>query len=673
MFSKRIISMLVVLSFISQALVVVDTDSYSSVVVEDSSILEELSEQDGARASPSNLSVPFTDFAGGTGSCSCMGGTTFTNGKIMIFAADSDNTTYGGYDKDFQLYVTDGTLTGTSMIKEINEGGIPVSQFNSGISHTWHNDVLYFALDDGIHGKEFWRTDGTEEGTYLVKDIREGEVGSEPSGFVVWKNHIYFKAMDSTTTGYELWKSDGSEDGTAMLKDIYPGDNWDESSNPGGFKEFKGKLYFSAEDEDHGRELWTTDGTEEGTVLFMDIDSREGSTGFEYSSSPSNFLIFNDFMYFSASNASGKELWKTDGTIEGTVLVKDIVPGTTGSGIRGIVASNLATSRSGYGKFAVMDDHFYFQVKTCSSEDCFNLWKSDGTEEGTVAVTSFEEGDDIQIYATYRGGYVVGESKIVFVVEHHEYDEELWITDGTPEGTHLVKDINVDDDGDGGNDGDSQITRIVAGSGDIFYFSANPGVVNEDALWRTDGTENGTYEVGSLPIKGISLSGVGHSNSGMTPFGNHLIFSGFVSSAGGACAVGCGEDFWILHNISSGFSPTPSYTVYTNDEMDPITFEVPNLQVSYNGNGTAWMVKDVKPGSSSGHPHDLTAVGNMLFFSAFLGDNTDNEELWKSDGTASGTVLVKDINSGSDSSSPEGLIAVGNTLYFTADDGTNGR
>ena len=63
MFSKRIISMLVVLSFISQALVVVDTDSYSSVLVEDSSILEELSEQNGARTGePSNnLSVPFTD------------------------------------------------------------------------------------------------------------------------------------------------------------------------------------------------------------------------------------------------------------------------------------------------------------------------------------------------------------------------------------------------------------------------------------------------------------------------------------------------------------------------------------------------------------------------------------------------------------------------------------
>ena len=189
-------------------------------------------------------------------------------------------------------------------------------------------------------------------------------------------------------------------------------------------------------------------------------------------------------MYFSATNASGQELWKTDGTVEGTSQVKDIIPGTTGSNVRGIVPSNLDTSRLSYDKFAVMDDHFYFQVRTCTSGPCDNLWKSDGTEEGTVAVTTFEEDDNTQMAATYRGGYVVGESKMVFVVEHmDEYDEELWITDGTPEGTHLVKDINVDDDGDGGNDGDSQITRIVAGSGDIFYFSANPGVVNEDALW----------------------------------------------------------------------------------------------------------------------------------------------------------------------------------------------
>ena len=63
-------------------------------------------------------------------------------------------------------------------------------------------------------------------------------------------------------------------------------------------------------------------------------------------------------------------------------------------------------------------------------------------------------------------------------------------------------------------------------------------------------------------------------------------------------------------------------------------------------------------------------VGNTLYFVA--NDGTNGEELWKSDGTASGTMMVKDISSGSSQSNIYGFTAVGSTLYFRADDGTNG-
>ena len=82
------------------------------------------------------------------------------------------------------------------------------------------------------------------------------------------------------------------------------------------------------------------------------------------------------------------------------------------------------------------------------------------------------------------------------------------------------------------------------------------------------------------------------------------------------------------------------------------------------------MVKDINSGSSSSSPSDPTAVGNTLYFTA--NDGTNGYELWKSDGTASGTVMVKDIRSGSGSSFPSYLTVVGNTHYFTANDGTNG-
>ena len=82
------------------------------------------------------------------------------------------------------------------------------------------------------------------------------------------------------------------------------------------------------------------------------------------------------------------------------------------------------------------------------------------------------------------------------------------------------------------------------------------------------------------------------------------------------------------------------------------------------------MVKDIRSGSSSSSPAYLTAVGSTLYFRAT--DGTNGQELWKSDGSASGTVMVKDIRSGSSASNPSFLTAVGSTLYFTADDGTKG-
>jgi ELWxxDGT repeat protein len=81
-------------------------------------------------------------------------------------------------------------------------------------------------------------------------------------------------------------------------------------------------------------------------------------------------------------------------------------------------------------------------------------------------------------------------------------------------------------------------------------------------------------------------------------------------------------------------------------------------------------VKDIDSGVYGSYPTNLTDVSGTLFFTAR--DGSLGYELWKSDGTELGTVLVKDIRSGSYGSAPHSLTAVGTSLFFVAADGTNG-
>ena len=102
-------------------------------------------------------------------------------------------------------------------------------------------------------------------------------------------------------------------DSISLFKDIYTGVSYGSgnSSNPSYLTVFNGSLYFRADNGINGYELWKTDGTDQGTVLVKDIYTGSGS------SAPSNLTVFNGSLYFSARDGNGIELWKTDGTAQG--------------------------------------------------------------------------------------------------------------------------------------------------------------------------------------------------------------------------------------------------------------------------------------------------------------------------------------------------------------------
>src|SRR5262249_4710026 len=140
------------------------------------------------------------------------------------------------------------------------------------------NGALFFRANDGIHGRELWTSDGTEEGTRLVKDINPSPAGSSPDGvgdygheLVNGNGTLYFSADDGAD-GFELWKREVAAAVTQLLKDINPGAA---SSNPHYLtyvsSNARSRLFFAATEPDHGTELWWSDGTEQGTALYQDI------------------------------------------------------------------------------------------------------------------------------------------------------------------------------------------------------------------------------------------------------------------------------------------------------------------------------------------------------------------------------------------------------------------
>lgn len=370
------------------------------------------------------------------------------NGKLLFSANDGTN--------GVELWISDGTATGTQMMN-INPGaaGSSPSVFLE------YGGKLYFAATDGTNGRELWVSDGTVSGTQMFKDINVGSGNAFPAFFAEFNGKLYFAAQDGTS-GTELWVSDGTPGGTQLLKDINPGSN---SSFPYNPKVYNGKMYFVANDGTHGKELWVSDGTSVGTMMIKDINT--GANG-----SFSNHILteYNGKLYFSASDGStyGEELWATDGTALGTQMIKDINPGSDSSSPKGMMIYN--------GKL-----FFSANDGTHGAE----LWTSDGTTTGTQLFKDINTGAaSITILGNYYGTEYKG--KLYFQAEDGTNGLELWVTDGTPSATQMIKDINP---GSG-----HAAPNFFTAYNDRLYFTAADGT-NGKEMWVTNGTADSTYKI----------------------------------------------------------------------------------------------------------------------------------------------------------------------------------
>jgi ELWxxDGT repeat protein len=424
---------------------------------------------------------------------------------------------------DEELWVTDGTVAGTHLVKTM-PANAKITQL------TMIGTRVYFTFD-GNNGNELWTSDGTAAGTVLLKLVDPGGGPNDQDNLTNFDGTLFFTASDSAH-GNELWKTDGTAAGTVLVKDINPGPGDSDVAN---LTVLNGTLFFEADDGRHGfngSELWKSDGTAEGTVLVKDINPAAGS-------SMDEFTNLNGTVFFEAFDAASRwGLWKTDGTAAGTVLIKDFTPFALG----------------GLGSLQNVNGTLFFTVNDGVHGDL--LWRSDGTAAGSQMI--MQPGS-----ALVLGSLTNVNGTLFFDGTDGVHGDELWKSDGTLAGTVMVKDIAPGAPG-------SLLMNPTAVGGTLF-FSANDGTHGAQ-LWKSDGTAAGTVMVtnirgqaGSLgPEHLVNVNGVLEFD-GRDSNDNIGLFRSDGTAAG---TVELAANFDSRSSI--GFAPTPLTDDFNGDRSSDI-------------------------------------------------------------------------------------------------------
>ncbi|MDB5389167.1 MAG: hypothetical protein JWM11_4813 [Planctomycetaceae bacterium] len=416
-----------------------------------------------------------------------------------------------------------------------------------------------------------------------------------------------FIAVTGFGTPDSLYKTDGTSSGTVLLHHFTT--LYSLGFSVGAFsQEFNGVLYFSADDGDNGNGLWKTDGTPEGTVLVTNV-----------AASPENLTVMNGQLYFSGYDSiHGRELWTSDGTGAGTHLLDDIIPGTAGS-----LDDGDSTD------IVPFQGKLYFGVETAAGES--QIWTSDGTAGGTQMKDLQIASSPGQLAWTSITDLAEFNNRLIFKARQDVTSGvgALWVSDGTTDGTVPLNQVA------GSVAGTSATTisdpTLLGQIDGVLYFSpTTDDPASNLGLWATDGTLAGTRF-----IKNPGAPNTFRSNFGQLAKGadGQLYFS----------ARDAGEDteLWVTDGTTPG----------THRLVDISPGDLPKI---------------LGGGPASSDPGGFVPLDGQTYFYADVWKQ--GTELWKTDGTASGTVLVKDLLPGRYGSYPYTITEFHGGLLFITEE-----
>lgn len=555
------------------------------------------------------------------------------NGKVFYVGSDATNGA--------ELWVTDGTANGTRLVKDIEPGS--GSSTPGGFYHPPSSPYMFFKATTSSEGLELWVTDGTEQGTHmLTAGFEPGATGSSPLIHLAHADKIYYVST-TLVDGRELYVSDGTNAGTYMLKEANPGSSGHSSVS---LLADGSDVYFSLYGPPtYTSALYKTDGTPAGTTLLVNKDA----SGNDITDSMELEFMFNGRILYSYFDwDTGYELFSTGLTNATTGLVGDFYSG---------FSSSYATALHRQ----VVNGKALVTISFDSSGTPKGYYLTDGTSAGTNKIT--------QSVSTSTILGMIG-TKLLYRGCINDYDCELYSSQGVSGDAILIKDFYPGATNGNANSGSPS---SVAQIGSKIFFTATSDTEGQE-LWVTDGTTAGTVLLKDIN-PGTTSSGPGN----FTVMGSKLIFT--------AKAPTSGEEVWITDG-------TPAGTVIYKDLVPGTGSSGPKNLIAldatqlfftaYNSlSGFASVfISDTSNYNTTGIPHAMVESLNsetksMIEFNGLVyfdaQDSSVGMPLWVTNGTSTGTTKITDIYPLSSCSDINNLTVYNGSLFFSASTEANGN
>jgi ELWxxDGT repeat protein len=503
-----------------------------------------------------------------------------------------------------ELWVTDATAAGTRRL------AIPPGVLHNGTFFTTGDGRAFFQL--GYGEDDLWITDGTEAGTHEVRNFRDAPGAAGPQQQAALGDRLVFSAR-APNASTPLFVSDGTAAGTGLLS----------AKANDAFSFFRSGdrlLFSSARSSGYPPFLWATDGTPGGTAL---VSKRAGF---------SNPARLGGQILFSGLSYLGVELWKTDSLTRSVDLVRDIDPFIVDSGFHhmcaaesslpipgGVVGGRLLLAagdgRSGRELWASDGT----PAGTVLVRD-INPGRSPGAPTPCEDVPSGPHRHDTGLSSNPSGFAVLG-SVALFAADDGVHGRELWITNGTFPGTHRVADLVPGPRGSEPHD----LVRFHDG---IYFLATNIGAGGPgESLWRTDGTNRGTTRVRDLTLDGLPSWG-----RDLTVAAGRLFFTVYNETTGDElwASTGIGEETGLVADLNPGpGNSSPQFLTAVGGLLLFAADDGLTGLEAWRSDGTAagtFRIGDIAPGRDASSPGPFTALSHLVMTGA--DDGVHGRELW---------------------------------------------